>query len=85
MRFTGFYEYTESRADSRILYQDLLKGGKVTRREEREISQYLQDLNQFPSNKPLERLKSHIMIVYEIVNPVWWDYIQHAADGKIKK
>ena len=42
MRFTGFYEYTESRADSRILYQDLLKGGKVTRREEREIRQDLE-------------------------------------------
>ena len=42
MKFTGFYDYTEFRADNGRLYLDLLKGGKVTRREEREIRQDLE-------------------------------------------
>ncbi len=80
LRFSGFWDRSESRVDNRQEHQKWLKNPPIGLRE-KDLLQEIAFDERFPPDQPLERLVTHIVEIYR----VQYTYREHYRKGEIKK
>ncbi|MBS3117232.1 hypothetical protein J4421_06580 [Candidatus Woesearchaeota archaeon] len=70
MNCFGFYEYMEKRADNRDFYRSCLRN-PLPGVSEKQALKHLELLDRFPPDQPLERIASHLVEIYGMLNHRW--------------